>query len=334
MRLTPRNLQLDALGQLRHFLTLEGLKPHHLTQILDVADSFINDANGEIAKVPNLHGKTIMNLFFEPSTRTLTTFEIAEKRLSADVVNLNIETSSTKKGETLLDTLWNLQAMLADIFVVRHSESGAAHFIARHVAPHIHVINAGDGQHAHPTQAMLDMLTIRRHKGDIYDLKVAIIGDIQHSRVVRSQIQALSLLEAREIRVIGPKTLMPPDPAALGVHVFNDIEQGLSGVDVIINVRLQNERMQSALLPSEKEFFNLYGLTKQRLNAAKPDAIVMHPGPVNRGVEIDSEVVDGAQSVILDQVTYGIAVRMAVMSIITENAQKLKAHQAAQAHAS
>jgi aspartate carbamoyltransferase catalytic subunit len=323
MRLTTPNLQLNQQGELRHFLTLEGLKPRHLNQILDVADGFI-DEHGEIGKVPNLHGKTIMNLFFEPSTRTLTTFEIAEKRLSADVVNLNIATSSTKKGETLLDTLWNLQAMLADIFVVRHSESGAAHFIARHVAPHIHVINAGDGQHAHPTQAMLDMLTIRRHKGDIYDLKVAIIGDIQHSRVVRSQIQALSLLEAREIRVIGPKTLMPPDPSALGVHVFDNIEDGLDDVDVIINVRLQSERMKSALLPSEKEFFNLYGLTKSRLAYAKPDAIVMHPGPVNRGVEIDSEVVDGEQSVILDQVTNGIAVRMAVMSIITENAQALK----------
>lgn len=324
MRLTTPNLQLNTQGKLRHFLTLEGLKHHHLMEILEVADRFIDPITKQISKVPNLHGKTIMNLFFEPSTRTLTTFEIAEKRLSADVVNLNIATSSTKKGETLLDTLWNLQAMMADVFVVRHSESGAAHFIAKHVAPHVHVINAGDGQHAHPTQAMLDMFTIRKHKGDIFDLKVAIIGDIQHSRVVRSQIQALSILEAREIRVIGPKTLMPSHPEALGVHVYKDIEEGLDGVDVIINVRLQNERMKSALLPSEKEFFNLYGLTKQRLKLAKPDAIVMHPGPVNRGVEIDSEVADGEQSVILEQVTYGIAVRMAVMSIIIENAKKLQ----------
>ena len=252
MRLSKPNIQLNEQGKLRHFLTLEGLKHHHLTEILDVAQNFINEETGEIAKVDSLHGKAIMNLFFEPSTRTLTTFEIAEKRLSADNVNLNIETSSTKKGETLLDTLWNLEAMMADMFVIRHNESGAAHFIAKHVAPHVHVVNAGDGQHAHPTQAMLDMFTIRKHKGDIFDLKVAIIGDVQHSRVVRSQIQALSILEAREIRVIGPTTLMPSHPKALGVHVYNDIAEGLDGVDVIINVRLQNERMQSALLPSEK----------------------------------------------------------------------------------
>lgn len=328
MRLSKPNIQLNEQGKLRHFLTLEGLKHHHLTEILDVAQNFINEETGEIAKVDSLHGKAIMNLFFEPSTRTLTTFEIAEKRLSADNVNLNIETSSTKKGETLLDTLWNLEAMMADMFVVRHNESGAAHFIAKHVAPHVHVVNAGDGQHAHPTQAMLDMFTIRKHKGDIFDLKVAIIGDVQHSRVVRSQIQALSILEAREIRVIGPTTLMPSHPEALGVHIYNDIAEGLDGVDVIINVRLQNERMQSALLPSEKEFFNLYGLTNERLKFAKPDAIVMHPGPINRGVEIDSEVADGPQSVILEQVTYGIAVRMAVIQILFDNAASIKGEMA------
>lgn len=324
MRLSSPNIQLNEQGNLKHFLTLEGLKQHHLNQILDVAESFIDFATGEIRKVDNLHGKAIMNLFFEPSTRTLTTFEIAEKKMSADVVNLNIETSSTKKGETLLDTLWNLEAMGADMFVVRHSESGAAHFIAKHVAPHIHVVNAGDGQHSHPTQAMLDMFTIRKHKGDIYDLKVAIIGDIQHSRVVRSQIQALSILEAREIRVIAPKTLLPSHPEAMGVHVYDNLKEGLDNVDVVINVRLQNERMKSALLPSEKEFYNLYGLNEDRLAYAKLDAIVMHPGPINRGVEIDSDVADGKQSVILEQVTYGIAVRMAVMSIIFDNAKAIQ----------
>jgi len=325
MRLSSPNIQLNEQGKLHHFLTIEGLKQTHLNEILDVADSFIDPESNSIRKVGDLHGKTIMNLFFEPSTRTLTTFEIAEKRLSADIINLNIATSSTKKGETLLDTLWNLEAMLADMFVVRHSESGAAHFIAKHVAPHIHVINAGDGRHAHPTQAMLDMLTIRREKGDIFDLKVAIIGDVLHSRVVRSQIQALSTLEAREIRVIAPKTLLPSHPEALGVHVYDNLKEGLEGVDVIIGVRLQKERMQSALLPSEKEFFNLYGLNNARLKYAKPDAIVMHPGPINRGVEIDSEVADGEQSVILDQVTNGIAVRMAIMSIIMKNAKALAA---------
>ena len=329
-RLTGPNIQLNELGQLHHFLTLEGLKQHHLVEILDTAESFINPNTREIKKVPILRGKTIMNLFFEPSTRTRTTFEIAEKRLSAQVESLDIETSAAKKGESLLDTLWNLQAMQADMFVIRHSQSGAAQFFSQHVAPHVHVLNAGDGQHAHPTQAMLDMFTIRKHKGSVFDLKVAIVGDVLHSRVVRSQIQALSILEAREIRVVGPKTLMPESPEAMGVHVYHDMEEGIKGVDVIIMVRLQNERMTSALIPSEKEFFKLYGLTKERLALAKPDAIVMHPGPINRGVEISSAVADGPQSVILEQVTYGIAVRMAVMSIIMSNAAQLKQHYAEQ----
>lgn len=323
-RLNAPNIQLNELGKLKHFLTLDGLKQTHLLEILDLAESFINPQTNEIKKVPLLRGKTIMNLFFEPSTRTRTTFEIAEKRLSADVMNLNISASATKKGESLLDTLWNLEAMQADMFVVRHAESGAAHFFAEHVAPHVHVLNAGDGQHAHPTQAMLDMFTIRKLKGDIFDLKVAIVGDILHSRVARSQIQALSLLEAREIRVIGPKTLIPPYPESLGVQVYHDMKQGLEDVDVVIMLRLQNERMQSALLPSADEYFKTYGLTEERLSYAKPDAIIMHPGPINRGVEIDSAVADGPQSVILQQVTYGIAVRMAVMAIIMSNAAQLQ----------
>jgi len=315
-RLTPPSLQLNEQGKLHHLLTLEGLKQHHLLEILDTADQFFDPQTGEIRKVPLLKGKTIMNLFFEPSTRTRTTFEIAEKKLSADVMNLDIETSATQKGESLLDTLWNLQAMQADMFVIRHSESGAAQFFAQHLAPHVHIINGGDGRHAHPSQALLDIYTIRKHKGDIFDLKIAIVGDILHSRVVRSQIQALSILEAREIRVIAPKTLLPPCPEALGVHVYHDIEAGLQDVDVIIMVRLQNERMKSALLPSTKEFFKHYGLTPERLALAKPDAIIMHPGPINRGVEIDSAVADGPQSVILDQVHNGIAIRMAIISII------------------
>ncbi|WP_130536707.1 aspartate carbamoyltransferase catalytic subunit [Thiomicrorhabdus indica] len=327
-KLTQGNPQLNELGKLKHFITLEGLKQQHLVEILDTAETFINPKTKEIKKIPLLRGKSIMNLFFEPSTRTRTTFEIAEKRLSADIENLDIQTSATKKGESLLDTMWNLQAMQADMFVIRHAESGAASFFAKHVAEGVHVLNAGDGQHAHPTQAMLDMFTIRKHKGDIFDLKVAIVGDILHSRVVRSQIQALSILEAREIRVIGPKTLLPTHPEAMGVHVYHDMDEGLKGVDVIIMVRLQNERMKSALIPSEKEFFKRYGLTEKRLALAKPDAIVMHPGPINRGVEIDSAVADGPQSVILEQVTYGIAVRMAVMAIIMSNAAQLAQHRA------
>ena len=310
-----KNIQLDQNGRLRHFLTIEGFKRQMLIDILDTAESFASVSDQSVKKVPLLRGKTVVNLFFEASTRTRTTFEVAAKRLSADVLNLNIALSATKKGETLLDTLHNLEAMHCDMFVVRHEESGAAHFIAQHVAPHISVINAGDGRHAHPTQAMLDMFTIRQHKGDFYPLKVAIVGDILHSRVARSQIHALTTLGVTEVRVIGPKTLLPKDVESLGVHVYHDLTKGLEDVDVVIMLRLQNERMQGALLPSEHEYFQLYGLTEAKLAAAKPDAIVMHPGPINRGVEIDSAVADGPRSVILQQVTNGIAVRMAVMSM-------------------
>ncbi|KEA65183.1 Aspartate carbamoyltransferase [Marinobacterium lacunae] len=308
-------IQLTATGQLRHFLTTEGLPRDLLTEILDTADSFVDMSEQQVKKVPLLRGKTVVNLFFEASTRTLSTFELAAKRLSADVLNLNISTSSTKKGETLKDTLMTLRAMHSDMFVVRHSDSGAAHFIASQVTPDVAVINAGDGRHAHPTQAMLDMLTIRRHKGDFEPLKVAIVGDILHSRVARSQIHALRTLGAAEIRVIAPLTLLPRNIESLGVRVFTDMAQGLRDVDVVMMLRLQKERMDSALLPSESEFYKLYGLTTDKLAFAHPEAIVMHPGPINRGVEIESAVADGPRSVILDQVTNGIAVRMAVMSM-------------------
>lgn len=309
------NNQLTAKGQLRHFLTIEGLKKPLLTEIMDRAEQFSGISTRHVKKVPLLRGKTIVNLFFENSTRTRTTFELAAKRLSADVMNLNINTSATSKGESLLDTLHNLESMHTDMFVVRHNQSGAAEFIAQHVAPHVSVINAGDGCHAHPTQAMLDMFTIRRHKGHFPNLRVAIIGDILHSRVARSQIQALSILGVGEIRVIGPKTLLPSDCETLGLHVYHDLESGLKDVDVVITLRLQLERMQGALLPSSREYFDCFGLTEEKLSFAKPDAIVMHPGPINRGVEIASAVADGPQSVILEQVTHGIAVRMAVMSM-------------------
>ena len=265
--------------------------------------------------MPLLRGKTIANLFFEASTRTRTTFELAATRLSADVLNLNISTTATIKGESLLDTLRNLEAMHTDMFVVRHPDSGAAHFIAAHVAPHVCVINAGDGRHAHPTQAMLDMFTIRRHKLNFEDLCVVIVGDILHSRVARSQIHALNTLGTGEIRVVGPKTLIPAEVENLGVKVFYDLKQGLRDADVVIMLRLQKERMQGALLPSEHEYYRLYGLDLSSLVVAKRNAIVMHPGPINRGVEISSEVADGSHSVILEQVTYGIDVRMAVMSM-------------------
>ncbi|MCB1935076.1 MAG: aspartate carbamoyltransferase catalytic subunit [Nitrosomonas sp.] len=311
-----RNPQLDKNRVLQHLLTTEGLPAPILQQILDTAETFMGVTERDVKKVPLLRGKSVFNLFFEPSTRTRTTFEIAAKRLSADVINLNIAVSAQSKGETLLDTVDNLSAMHADMFVVRHSQSGAAHLIAKHVQPGIHVINAGDGRHAHPTQALLDMFTIRRYKREFHNLRVAIIGDILHSRVARSQIHALTTLGVPEVRVIAPKTLLPSHVERLGVHVFHDMRNGLRDVDVLMMLRLQKERMQGAYLPSSEEYFKYYGLTPEKLRLARPDAIVMHPGPMNRGVEIDSEVADGGQSVILPQVTYGIAVRMAVMAIL------------------
>ncbi|MDP2155896.1 MAG: aspartate carbamoyltransferase catalytic subunit [Sulfuricella sp.] len=310
------NPQLNKNGELQHLLTIEGLPAATLRHILDTASSFLNIPEREVKKVPLLQGKAIFNLFFEPSTRTRTTFEIAAKKLSADVINLNVGASSTSKGETLLDTVDNLAAMQADMFVVRHGQSGAAHLIAGHVEPHIHVVNAGDGRHAHPTQGLLDMFTIRHYKKDLTSLRVAIVGDMLHSRVARSQIHALTTLGVPEVRVIAPKTLIPACAERLGVRIYHDMAQGLKDVDVIIMLRLQNERMRGALLPSAQEYFKYYGLTAEKLALARPDAIVMHPGPMNRGVEIESSVADGVQSVILSQVTFGIAVRMAVMSIL------------------
>jgi aspartate carbamoyltransferase catalytic subunit len=313
------NPQLTDEGKLKHLRSIEGLPRNILNQILDTAESFVGVAEREVKKVPLLRGKTVCNIFFENSTRTRTTFEIAAKRLSADVINLNVNTSSQSKGETILDTVNNLTAMHADMFVVRHSQSGAAHLIARHVAPHIHVINAGDGRHAHPTQGLLDVFTVRRYKPDMHNLCVALVGDILHSRVARSEIHALTTLGVPEVRVIAPKTLLPEHVEKLGVQVYHDMREGLKDVDVIMMLRLQNERMSGAMLPSAQEYFKCYGLTQEKLALAKPDAIVMHPGPMNRGVEIDSSVADGRQSVILPQVTYGIAVRMAVMSILAGN---------------
>jgi aspartate carbamoyltransferase catalytic subunit len=316
MWLNPANPQLNRNGELHHLLSIEGLPAEILRQILDTAQSFVGVTQREVKKVPLLRGKAIFNLFFEPSTRTRTTFEIAAKRLSADVINLAINISSQTKGETVLDTVANLSAMQADMFVVRHAASGAPYLIARHVAPDIHVINAGDGRHAHPTQGLLDMYTIRHYKKDFSGLRVAIVGDVLHSRVARSQIHALTTLGCPEVRVIGPKTLLPSHVENLGVHVYHDMRKGLRDVDVVMMLRLQNERMQGALLPSAQEFYKYYGLTEDKLELAKSDAIVLHPGPMNRGVEIDSSVADGRQSVILPQVTFGIVIRMAVMSIL------------------
>jgi len=317
------NPQLNANGELAHLLSIDGLPRSILTQILDTASSFLEVSDRDVKKVPLLRGKSVFNLFFENSTRTRTTFEIAAKRLSADVINLDVARSSTAKGETLLDTIDNLVAMHADMFVVRHASSGAPYLIVEHLhrlgRSDVHVVNAGDGRHAHPTQGLLDMFTIRHYKKDFANLTVAIVGDILHSRVARSDIHALTTLGAAEVRAVGPQTLLPTAIEKMGVRVCNDLKESLAGCDVVIMLRLQNERMNGALLPSAREYFKCYGLTPDMLALAKPDAIVMHPGPMNRGVEIASEVADGAQAVILPQVTFGIAVRMAVMSILAGN---------------
>jgi len=312
---------------LRHLLDLDHLSPAVIEQIFQTADSFVSVGDQQVRKVPLLRGKTIVLLFFEPSTRTRTTFEIAAKRLSADVVSINIAASATSKGESLLDTVKTLEAMQSDMFVVRHQHSGAPHLIARHVQPGVSVINAGDGWHAHPTQALLDLYTIRQYKGDFTNLSVAIVGDILHSRVARTEIAALRTLGVTDLRVVAPQTLLPQAINSLGVTVHHTLESGLADADVIMTLRLQRERMTGALLPSEREYFQLYGLTPDALKVARPDAIIMHPGPINRGVEIDSTVADGNNSVILPQVSNGIAIRMAVMAMAAgQSAQTERPH--------
>ena len=315
-----RNPQLTSDGQLQHLLSIAGLSRETLTHILDTAESFLSLNDRDVKKVPLLRGKSVFNIFFENSTRTRTTFEIAAKRLSADVINLNVEASSTSKGETLIDTMDNLAAMHADMFVVRHNQSGAPYLMAEHLnkigRKDISIINAGDGRHSHPTQGLLDMYTIRHYKKDFTQLRVAIVGDILHSRVARSNIHALTTLGVPEVRVIGPQTLLPSGLREMGAHIYHDMNEGLRDVDVVIMLRLQNERMHGALLPSEAEYFKHYGLSQDKLKLARPDCIVMHPGPINRGVEIASDVADGPQAVILPQVSFGIAIRMAVMAIL------------------
>jgi len=317
--------QFNETGTLQHFIDLQGLDAGILTRILDTAEGFAGINDRKVKQVPLLRGKTVANLFFENSTRTRTAFELAAKRLSADVLNVDLVTSSTSKGESLLDTLRVLESLQCDMFIVRHGDSGAAHFIARHVAPEINIINGGDGQHSHPTQGMLDMFTIRRHKGEFSNLIVVIIGDIKHSRVARSDIAALTTLGAGEVRVVGPRTLMPLDVESMGVVVYPTLNKALHGADVIMGLRLQKERMTTATVPSSGEFYRTFGLSPERLALAQPDALVMHPGPTNRGVEIAGSVADGKQSVILEQVTYGIAVRMAVMSMIMGNTDAMNA---------
>ncbi|OGW75766.1 MAG: aspartate carbamoyltransferase [Nitrospirae bacterium RIFCSPHIGHO2_02_FULL_40_19] len=297
----------------KDLLGIKDLTPNEINFILDTASGFKDVLARDIKKVPPLRGKTVVNLFFEPSTRTRTSFTLAGKRLSADVVNFSVNTSSVVKGETLKDTALTIQSLGADFIVIRHASSGVPHFLSKIL--NISIINAGDGANEHPTQALLDLFTIRSHKKKINGLTVAIIGDIAHSRVAKSNIYGLTKLGAK-VRVICPPTLMPAEIDKLGVDIFHSIEQGIKNADVIMTLRLQLERQVKGFLPSLEEYFKLYGLTAERLKLARDNAIVMHPGPMNRGVEIDSEVADGPQSVILEQVTNGIAVRMAVLYIL------------------
>ncbi|MEL0081933.1 MAG: aspartate carbamoyltransferase catalytic subunit, partial [Gammaproteobacteria bacterium] len=306
---SPGELQYTPDGELHHLLTTDGLHRETCERIFLLADSLTD--TGAVKKLPVLRGKTIVLLFFEASTRTRTTFEIAANRLSADVTAINMATSATSKGESLVDTIETLQAMHADLFVVRHSQSGAADLIARHVAPHVSVVNAGDGCHAHPTQALLDAYTIRQHKGQVDGLRIAIVGDLLHSRVARSQIHILKTLGVEQINLVGPKNLVPEAFRGPGTQVHHQLRTGLQGVDVVMGLRMQRERMDAGVLPSDREYFSHYGLTEEQLQWAAPEAIVMHPGPVNRGVEIDSSLLESGRSVILDQVTNGIAIRMA-----------------------
>jgi aspartate carbamoyltransferase catalytic subunit len=300
----------------RHLLGIEGLSAPDIEILLNLAEGAIEVSRQVEKKRSTLRGRTLINLFFETSTRTQSSFELAGKRLGADVMNMSVATSSVKKGETLLDTAVTLNAMRPDIIVVRHAQAGAVHLLARKVD--CSVVNAGDGAHEHPTQALLDALTIRRNRGRIADLTVAICGDILHSRVARSNILLLSALGAR-VRVVGPSTLLPPGIERMGVEVFRDMRAGLEGADIVMMLRLQRERMQGGYVPSAKEYFRFFGLDEAKLGHAKPDALVMHPGPMNRGVEIDSSVADGERSLIREQVEMGVAVRMAVLEALAQH---------------
>ncbi len=300
----------------RHLLGIDGLSPREIGDLLDLAERAVEVSRGVDKKLATLRGRTQINLFFEASTRTQSSFELAGKRLGADVLNMSVGASSVKKGETLLDTAMTLHAMRPDILVVRHHAAGAVELLAQKVG--CSVINAGDGPHEHPTQALLDALTIRRHKGTLNNLVVAICGDILHSRVARSNIILLNAMGAR-VRVVAPSTLLPPAIERLGVEVHRDMRAGVRDADVVMMLRLQRERMHGAFVPSVREYFRFFGLDSEKLALARPDALVMHPGPMNRGVEIDSEVADGHQSMVREQVEMGVAVRMAVLEALARN---------------
>jgi aspartate carbamoyltransferase catalytic subunit len=321
MTATDTNIQHGPDGKLRHLITLEGLSAAQLTGLLDLAQFYVRMPGELPARDQSLAGHTVANLFFEPSTRTRVSFELASRRLGADVVNLDMQSSSRAKGETVLDTIYTLQAMHADILVMRDAEPGLPAFIAQHVAPHVSILNAGEAHLSHPTQGLLDVLTIRQRKGDFKNLSVLIVGDLAHSRVARSAWQALTTLGVGELRIAGPEHLLPPQKEFAGAKRFTNIDQAMAGVDAVMALRIQRERMSAAHIPDDMAYCREFGITTERLKLAKPDAIVMHPGPMNRGVEIVGQVADGPQSVIQTQVTNGVAVRMAVLTTISKRAR-------------
>ncbi|RMF98994.1 MAG: aspartate carbamoyltransferase catalytic subunit [Gammaproteobacteria bacterium] len=319
----PQCEQLTSWGGLRHLLTLEGLPRDMLVDLMDRAEAYLRAAGEPPARDDALVGRTVANLFFEPSTRTRASFELAAKRMNADVLNLDVNTSSRKKGESILDTIYTLQAMQVDVFVVRDASAGVPALIASEVQPHVSVLNAGEATVSHPTQGLLDLMTIRHHKTDFARLAVAIVGDIAHSRVARSAAQGLHTMGTRDLRLVAPPGL-EPDPACYpGARITNDLNAGLAGADVVMTLRIQNERLREhETLIDAAEYHRQYGITRERLLRAKPDAIVMHPGPMNRGVEIASDVADGPQSVITEQVTNGLAMRMALLATVIETRQQ------------
>ena len=318
---TGSELQRDHAGRLRHLLTLEGLSRDELSHLLDLAQFYVRVPGELPARDQSLWGRTVANLFFEPSTRTRVSFELAAKRLGADVVNLDMQSSSRVKGETVLDTIYTLQAMLVDVFVMRDAEPGLPAYVAAHVAPHVSVLNAGEAHVSHPTQGLLDVLTIRQRKGDVANLSVAIVGDLRHSRVARSTGRALLTLGVGELRLVSPASLMPEPNELTGASRHHSLAEGIRGADVVMALRIQRERMPEAASLDADTFNREWGITAENLRLAGPGAIVMHPGPMNRGVEITSEVADGPQSVIRDQVRNGVAVRMAVLATIVRNVQ-------------
>jgi len=312
--------QIDANGRLRHLLSLDGLERRYIEGIIEQAHRYLTPIGATPARDTILKGFTVVNLFFEPSTRTRASFELAAKRLSADVLSLDVNMSSRAKGESVIDTIYTLEAMQADIFVVRDASTGVPASIARHVAPHISVLNAGESDVSHPTQGLLDLMTIRMRKGEPKNLAVAIVGDIRHSRVARSAYEALMHFEVGDLRLVGPAELLPDEGLFVGASRETNLDKGIAGADVVMALRIQKERFaQMSDIPDPQEYFRRYGLTEERLKAAREDAIVMHPGPMNRGVEIDSATADGGRSVIRQQVTCGTAVRMAVLAAVSEH---------------